>query len=112
MANINLAFDTYRIHHYSSNNIYGGTAIILCYNGSSYKGSLYFYKEGVTIPAGKYSSTGGYIYLRFSENRFNEIITTLREEKPLSIGFNEVRSSGWITTSHEPVGEEESFDAD
>ena len=106
MATTSAAFDTYRLYHYNADNTYGQTAVINCYSGSSFKGSLYFYKEGVTVPVS--SKPGSYIYLRFSEKQMSEIITTLREEKPLYIGFNDVNHWGWVSTSQEPVGEEES----
>ncbi|NVK63364.1 MAG: hypothetical protein HWE22_02205 [Flavobacteriales bacterium] len=107
MAITNHSFDTYRVYHYNADNTYGQTAVVNCYSGSSFKGSLYFYKEGASVPAS--SKTGsGYLYLRFSEKQFNEIITTLREEKPLNMGFNDSNNWGWVSTSQEPVGEEES----
>ena len=107
MAITNYSFDTYRIYHYNVDNTYGQTAVVNCYSGSSYKGSLYFYKDGVTPPASS-KSASGYLYLRFNQNQFNDIITTLREEKPLTMGFNDVNLWGWVSTSQEPVGEEES----
>lgn len=107
MAITNHAFDTYRIYHYNADNTYNQTAVVNCYSGSSYKGSLYFYQDGATVPNSSKSSSG-YLYLRFSGSQFSEIIATLREEKPLTMGFNDGNLWGWVSTSQEPVGEEES----
>jgi len=107
MAITNYSFDTYRVYLYNSDNTYGQTGVINCYQGSTFRGSLYFYKDGASIPASS-KTASGYLYLRFSEKQFNDIMTTLREEKPLNMGFNDGNKWGWVSTSQEPVGEEES----
>jgi len=107
MAITNYEINTYRVYQYNEDNTYGQTAVINCYMGNTYKGSLYFYKNSASIPAS--TKTGsGYLYLRFREGRFSEMVTTLREEKPLYIGFNDHNLWGWLSTSSEPIGEEES----
>lgn len=106
MAITNYSIDQYRIYHYNADNTYDQTAIINCFEGTTHRGTLYFYKDGATIPASSKIASGP-LYLRFNENRYNEIIATLREEKPISIGFNDGNLWGWVTTSNEPVGEEE-----
>ena len=107
MSITNYEIDSYRIYHHNEENSYGQTAVINCYKSSAFKGSLYFYKDSASIPPS--SKTGsGYLYLRFGENRLRDMIETLRREKPLFIGFNDVNLWGWLSTSNEPVGEEES----
>lgn len=106
MAITNHDIDSYRLYHYNEENSYGQVAVINCYKSGSFKGSLYFYKDSAQMPASVIS--GGYLYLRFREARLPEILETLREEKPLFIGFNDGNKWGWLSTSsNEPVGEEE-----
>jgi len=92
--------------HYNEENSYGQTAVINCYKSGVYKGSLYFYKDSASVPTS--SKTGsGYLYLRFNEARVQNMVETLRQEKPLYIGFNDSNLWGWLSTSNEPIGEEE-----
>lgn len=107
MTITNYGIDSYRIYHHNVENSYGQTAVINCYKSGAYKGSLYFYKDGVSIPTSQKTSSG-YLYLRFNEGRLRDMIETLRQEKPLYIGFNDVNLWGWLSTSNEPIGEEES----
>lgn len=106
MAITNHEIDSYKIYHYNAENSYGQIAVINCYKNGSFKGSLYFYKDGETVPASKITSSG-YLYLRFNEGSLQSMIETLRQEKPLYIGFNDSNSWGWLSTSTEPIGEEE-----
>jgi hypothetical protein len=39
--------------------------------------------------------------------RFEEVIATMRYEKPLYLALNTTSSVGWLGTSDEPVGEQE-----
>ncbi len=106
MAITSHAIDTYRIYHYSEENSYGQTAVISCFGESKHRATLYFYKTGEIHPVSTILVSGT-IYLRFTEARLSEIVATLREEKPLMICFNDVTGAGWVSTSPEPVGEEE-----
>ena len=40
-------------------------------------------------------------------SRFNEVIATLRYEKPLYLTLDTTLNVGWLGTSAEPVGEQE-----
>jgi hypothetical protein len=106
MAAITYAFDNYSIYQFSVEYTAGQTAFITCSEGTTNRATLYFYRTGVTIPPSK-MNTNGTILLRFPEARFSEIIATLREEKPLSVTFSDILGSGWISTSAEPIGDEE-----
>lgn len=70
-------------------------------------GSLNFYEDGVTIPAGKLGSDGR-IFLSFKEHHLRDMVETLRLEKPLYINIETHTSRGYLSTSKEPIGEEES----
>ena len=106
MAITNYEIDTYMIYHMNVENSYGQSAVVNCFKGGAFKGTLYFYREGASIPASQKTSSG-YLYLRFHEARYPEVVETLRHEKPLHIGFNDSNQWGWVATSSEPVGEEE-----
>jgi len=107
MAIYSEAIDTYLVYHLNTDNTYDQSGVINCYLGNSYKGSLYFYRDGASIPASSRSGSG-YLYLRFNANQMMEILETLRQETPLTIWFNDVNLWGGLTTSKEPIGEEES----
>lgn len=107
MAITNYTIDAYSVYHYNEDNTYGQTAVVNCYQGATHRASLYFYKDGATIPASSKIASGP-LYLRFKGIQFSEIMATLREEKPLSVGFNDLNLWGWVTTStNEPIGEQE-----
>jgi hypothetical protein len=46
-------------------------------------------------------------YLYFRLARFSDVMTMLKEEKPLYLAFNTDNQVGYIGTSNEPVGEQE-----
>ena len=107
MAITNHEIDVYRIYHYSNDNSNGQTAIINCFQANTLRAALYFYKTGTTIPPSAILSSGT-IYLRFNEARFSEIVSTLRLEEPIHVHYNDGTGLGWLSTSVEPIGEEES----
>ncbi len=106
MAITNYSIDTYTVYHYTNDNTYDQTAVVNCYQGATHRASLYFYQDGAVIPASSKIASGA-LYLRFPGNQFSDVMATLREEKPLSVGFNDSNLWGWLTSSTEPVGEEE-----
>jgi hypothetical protein len=108
MATLFEEFNEYRCIQYNEDAPRGQTAIIQCYMDDKPVGSIIFYRDGIIIPPS--DPTGlGIIGLSMRESRFNNVISTIREEKPLFIGINDVNNWGGITTSKdEPIGEEES----
>lgn len=105
MAIINHQIDVYRVYHYTHGNTNGYTVLINCFQANTLRATLFFYRDGVTPQPSTISS--GVIYLRFTEARFNEVIATLREEKPIFVSYNDLSGSAYLSTSTEPVGEEE-----
>ena len=106
MATTQREIDKYVVQHLNEDNTYGQSAVINCYKSRSFKGSLYFYKEGTSIPASSKTSSG-YLYLRFRHSELENLLDTLRQEKPLYIWFRDEDNWGGLKTSREPVGEEE-----
>ena len=97
-------YDTYRIYYQSTPRYYWQSRVYL-YNTSGYAGRIMFIKEGNPIPENKLA--GGQPELNFPTSCYEEIIAILRYEKPLYISLNEANGIGTISTSSEPVGEEE-----
>jgi hypothetical protein len=60
----------------------------------------------VSNAKGRLSLVNG-IYLYYKANRFTDIMTMLKEEKPLYLHFDTAKKYGYIGTSNEPVGEQE-----
>jgi len=106
MAYIFYDINKYAITHHNEDHA-SLTGVIYCYYGNELKGYLYFYKDGVSVPKSSKSSTGS-LYLRFKENKFRDIVETLRLEKPLYIYFDDDSLRGYLSTFEEPIGEEES----
>ncbi|MBN1929088.1 MAG: hypothetical protein JW764_06065 [Chlorobiaceae bacterium] len=102
MATIRADFDGYKIWYYSGHPY---EALIYVYNGNKYAGRIVFFKDDAVIPPNaSYPEPSIHYPLR----RFNDIVSILREEKPLYLHLNLDNKIGTIATSDlEPAGEEE-----
>jgi hypothetical protein len=96
------AFDTYRLYYYTAPQYYWGALVDLM-NKGTWAGRLMFIREGFPIPAN--APLGGVPVLNYPMNRFEDIMSILRYEKPLNVTLNEANGIGTIATSDEPVGE-------
>ena len=105
MAFVFKEFDNYEIYHFS-----GGSAAvhIMCFQGTSLHnrvGSILFYPDDAALPANQNRSYGPKLY--FPLSRFDEVIATLRQEKPLYLRLDLDTLVGIVATpEREPVGEE------
>ena len=97
-------FDAYRLYYHSAPQ-YSWQSRAYLYKSGAYVGSLFFMKEGVNIPAN--IEVGGKPRLYFPSSKFEEIMNVLRHEKPLYITLVASNGIGTISTSNEPIGEEE-----
>jgi len=97
-------FNLYRVYYYTAPQYYWDVRIDLFMNGT-WVGTLIFVKEGQAIPAN--SSPGGAPRLHYSISHFPAIMSMLREEKPLYVTLNTANGIGTLSTTDEPVGEEE-----
>jgi hypothetical protein len=66
-------------------------------------GIIYFHPMGVPLPANRDTVNG--IILHYHINRFEDSITTLRQEEPLYLALDTTRGAGYIGTTYEPIGE-------
>jgi hypothetical protein len=97
-------FDSYRLYYQSAPQ-YSWQSRLYLYKNGAYVGSIFFMKEGVSIPAN--IEVAGHPRLHFPTGKFEEIMNVLRHDKPLYIGLVPSNGIGTISTSNEPIGEEE-----
>lgn len=100
-------FDNYKLYFYSPAlaNPSPVVAMVSCYSAKTFVGNLIFFKEGT--PLYENQINGNVIFLFYTNNRFADLMTTLREESPLFLRINDGNFGGMVTTNREPVGEEE-----
>ena len=97
-------FDSYRLYYHSAPQ-YQWQSRLYFYNNGSYVGSIFFMKDDVNIPANV--EIAGHPRLHFPAGKFAEIMNLLRHEEPLYISLVPSNGIGTISTSSEPIGEEE-----
>ena len=68
-------------------------------------GIIYFFPDSVPLPQNHDTVNGIYLYYRAS--RFADVMSLLREEKPLYLYLNTSNWSGYVGSAFEPVGEQE-----
>jgi hypothetical protein len=104
------SFDSYKIYHFAGRRPLEGritAAWIPCFNQGRQIGSLSFMTDESDVQENDYGN--GQIKLFYHLDRFNEVVTTLRYEAPLSLMVDtETLEGALITRELEPVGEEES----
>jgi hypothetical protein len=101
MATIKADFDGYKIW-YHSRHPYGVEALIEFYKGKASVGQMLFFKD---VP---YDLSLAGLSIPYPLSRFNDVITILREEKPLYLIVDTIQKWGCLaTTDIEPSGEEE-----
>ena len=97
-------FNLYRVYYYSASQ-YNWDVRIDLYMSAAAVATLLFMKAGQPITANTIS--GGIPRLYYSIRDFPAMMLMLREEKPLFVNLNEANGIGTISTSDEPVGEQE-----
>ena len=110
------AFDRYEIKIFGGNKERVG--LLMCYSGESFVGRIDFYAEGTTIPQDYLwhpNPVGEYVVLQMPMNRFESVVSIVRNEKPLQLYIDVNRGIGAMTKGYgylatsekEPIGEEE-----
>lgn len=109
MAIVYKDFSRYVVYYISGSSPTIGLAQdaqIDCFNDNGQRaGAIYFLPDRLPLPENLSGVNGIYLYFRMS--RFSDVMTMLKEEKPLFLSFDTVKKSGYIGTSSEPVGEQE-----
>ena len=78
---------------------------ILCYYTNTLVARLSFYAGDVPLNSFTRSSV---IVLNYNIERLGDVIDILRHEKPLYAHYFDESRNGYLTTTKEPAGEEES----
>ena len=97
-------FNSYRLYYHSAPQ-YSWQSRLYLYNDSAFVGYIYFMKDENNLPANV--EFGGHPKLHFPASKFEEIMSVLRHEEPLFITLVSANGIGTISTSNEPIGEEE-----
>lgn len=97
-------FNSYRLYYHSTPR-YSWQSRLYLYKDGVYVGSMFFMKEGENIPDN--IEIGGHPRLHFPSAKFGEIMNVLRHEDPLYLTLVTTNGIGTISTSNEPIGEEE-----
>jgi hypothetical protein len=109
MSTVQKNFTTYVVYYISGSSPAIGIAQdaeIDCFAENGVRaGAIYFYPDSVHLPENLYTVNG--IYLHYSLNRFADVMTMLKEEKPLYLYLDTINKSGYIGTNKEPIGEQE-----
>ncbi len=109
MPNIHCEFTKYVVYYISGSSPSIGLpqeAEIDCFTEKGTRaGAIYFLPDTVSLPPNRSTVNGIYLYFRMS--RFADVMTMLKEEKPLYLHLDTKNQSGYIGTSNEPVGEQE-----
>ena len=99
------AITSYQVY-FMGHNTESHDAEIDIYNNLKRVGGLYFYRDGKAIPEDSMTRNG--TYLHFNMDQFRNVHHLLQSEKPMYVRWDESQKVGYIQTSLEPTGEEES----
>ena len=99
-------FTSYVIYYMSGGSPAVGVAQdaeIDCFTANGERaGSIYFFPDAVPLPANNQNVNGISLYYR--QSRFSDVMTVLREEKPLNLHLDIDRKVGYMGTNAEPIG--------
>jgi hypothetical protein len=109
MAYVQQYFTRYVVYYISGSSPAIGVlqdAEIDCFTEQNKRaGIIYFYPDNVPLPSNANTVNGIYLYYRMK--RFADVMTMLKDEKPLYLAFEDIKKHGYVGTSSEPVGEQE-----
>jgi hypothetical protein len=102
-------FTRYAVYYISGNTPAIGlpqSAEIDCFTDTGQRaGIICFYPDPLPLPSNENTINGIYLYYR--PDRFADVMTMLKEEKPVTLFFDTANKSGGLVTGFEPVGEQE-----
>lgn len=104
MTSVNYVVDSYTVAHlvHPSDRV----CYVRCMQGPHFRAELHFYRDGAEIPP-SHVAPGGHLSLAFAERHVAAVLATLRYEKPLAVWLNPDTGIGGLSTSSEPMGEQE-----
>lgn len=103
--------DSYSVRMWSSRpttDLSAGVAVagIYLYEGSDYRGYIYFYPDGTPLAPPVFDSSTNLVFLRFNLSELDPTMDLLRNEKPVYLYYFNPGNAG-LYTGKEPTGEEE-----
>lgn len=110
-------FDKYKVRIQGSSTT-DRVALLLCFSGDGFVGRIDFFPDGADIPQDRLwhpTPAKESVVLAMPMSRFDAVMSTVRQEKPLHLYIDVDRGTGASTQGHgqlsttdkEPVGEEE-----
>lgn len=105
MSAITKEIDEYLINYASYDDGKRIAPYILCFRKRRNVGKITF---GETREARKNMVKSGYLEVHYPLRSFRDVVDILRNEKPLYLSVLPDRHLGALTTTDEPIGEEES----
>ncbi len=102
-------FDKYLFNYIGGTSLQNGEAgaLIDCYDAKTRVARLTFFRDGVNLPANQLLPDGT-LALYYQMSRYNDVVSTLRYEKPLMLAVNTANGFGYIGSAQpEAVGEQE-----
>jgi len=100
--------ETYRVAYFFGEKRYDHRAKIGLYDkNSKCLAYINFWKDPDEVYAYDVSQ-GGFIHIHCPHTKYPEVIDLLRNESPIYLGYNDSEQTAWLSTTAEPVGEEES----
>jgi len=110
MANVFVEITTYKVFMYGGPNGNGGADAAISLGIPEGWAFMRFFPEGYDIPANSkvtHASGKPIYYIHYRSDQLENCIDLLRNEKPMYFFFNDTSKAAYITTSNEPVGEDE-----
>ena len=100
-----LTISKYRVYFYGTKEGYMNLrGQIICFNNAGAQIAFIRFHDP-DMPYGTDKEYNGKVYLHLPSDQFQNVVDVLRNEKPVYIYFAQNR--GFLSTSNEPVGEEE-----
>jgi hypothetical protein len=100
--------DKYQVQHFAGGKGYFLRAMIWLYDENNATiGNIRFYKNTDDVQAHDTKSSSGFIACHYPPEQYLEVVDLLRNEGPVYLYFSETHKMGYLSTSREPVGEEE-----
>jgi hypothetical protein len=108
VASIQVAFTRYIVYYFSSPSpaMVPQEAEIDCFSDTGVRvGIIFFHPYNAPLPTNENTISG--LYLHYALSRFSDIMTLLKEEKPLYLNIDASTKLGYVATGIEAVGEQE-----
>jgi hypothetical protein len=107
MAFISSPIGSYKVVVYGTSAQSAIGAFIHCYHEDQNVVSCVFYNDEDNVPSNNHTPPYR-VNLAYPMSKFANVLGILQNEEPLYFGFIDTNQLGYVSTTSEPVGEEES----